>query len=217
LILALDVATRVGWAAGETGATPQFGSVDFASKSGTGEVLSRWRYWLMDRIFSFRPDLCAFESPYIPVARPPRLVRGGSTVARASGPPPMNALTLRRLLAMTGFVEEIAFERGIPCYEATVLDISNYFLGTTKFMGRNYEERRGSKKAATIAACRRLGWEVGENDDAADALGLWAYAEHILAPETSARRMAGAGLELPLHGTLAAPTRQDRIGRRAVS
>ena len=40
MILALDTATRVGWASGEPGGEPEWGVADFASRSGTGEVLS---------------------------------------------------------------------------------------------------------------------------------------------------------------------------------
>lgn len=89
------------------------------------------------------------------------------------------------------------------------MEITSYFTGTTKHGGRE------NKKKATLAACARLGWDT-VSDDAADALALWAYAESILAPEMAARRAAGANLELPLHGTLAAPF-QQRIGRRVLS
>jgi hypothetical protein len=216
MILAFDVATRTGWASGEVGGIPEWGVAEFTSKSGTGEVLSRFRFWLMSKVLAIKPDLIAFEAPYVPVARAPRFVKAGSVphgpfplMAAAPGPPPMNANTLRRLLAMNGLVEEIAFERGIKCREATVLDISRFFTGTVTHGGR------ANKKAATIAACRRLGWDT-VSDDAADALALWCYAEHVLAPVIASRRMAEARMELPLHGTLAAPA-QDRIGRRVLS
>ena len=210
MILALDTATRVGWASGEPGGEPEWGVADFASRSGTGEVLSRFRFWLMSKVIAWKPDLIVFEAPYIPVARAPRFVKAGTAVAAVAGPPPMNASTLRRLLAMTGLVEEISFERGIKCREATVLDITRFFTGTTHHGGR------ANKKAATIAACRRLGWET-VSDDAADALALFAYAEHTLAPEIASRRAAGARMELPLYGTLATPTQARIIGRRVLS
>jgi crossover junction endodeoxyribonuclease RuvC len=205
MILACDVATTTGFAWGNIGETPKWNVVNFSGKSGTGEVLAKFRFYLMDRILVLKPEILVFESPFIPVARAPRFAKAGTGIAAVSGPPPMNALTLRRLLAMTGLVEEIAFERGIKCREATVLDITRFFTGTTRHGGR------ANKKAATIEACRRLGW-VTVSDDAADALSLWCYAEHIIAPQIAARRAAGARLELPLHGTLADPVR-DRIGR----
>jgi hypothetical protein len=35
---------------------------------------------------------------------------------------------------------------------------------------------RGDKKLATIARCLERGWDVGGDDDAADALALWDFA-----------------------------------------
>lgn len=209
MILACDIATTSGFAWGAVGETPQWEAVHFKGKD-TGEVLSRLRFYLTEKVTLLKPSRICLEAPYIPTPRAPRIVRAGTAVANGlSGPPPMNPHTLRRLLAMCGLVEEIAFERKIECREATIQEITSYFTGTTRHGGR------ANKKAATIAACRRLGWET-VSDDAADALALWSFCEFILAPEIASRRLAGASIELPLHGTLAAPT-QQRIGRRVTS
>lgn len=210
--LALDVATRVGWASGEVGGTPTFGVADFSSKGGNGEVLARFRMWLMREVEALKPDLIAFEAPYIPIARAPQFVRSGTEFGRAAGgAPPMNPIVLRRLLAMVGLVEEIAFEHQIRCREATNQEIAKFFIGKARVPGG-----RPAKKLMTIEACRRLGWQT-VSDDAADGLALWSFAEHILAPDVSSRRSAGAGLELPLHGLLAPVPVQQRIGRRVLS
>ena len=39
--------------------------------------------------------------------------------------------------------------------------------------------------------CRRYGWDVEDNDDAADSLALWHYAESNVAPDIALRRGAG--------------------------
>ncbi len=206
MLLALDSATTTGAAWGELGGQPQWAT--FAAKGDSlGEKISRFRFWLMSRVMALRPEWILYEAPYIPVPRAPRFAAAGTAVSRAPSGPPMNAATIELLCGFTGTIQEIAFERQIKCRSATVLEITRWFTGTVKHGGR------ANKKAATIEACRRLGWDT-VSDDAADALALWAFAEHVLAPQLASRRAAGAALELPLHGTLARPA-QDRIGRRS--
>ena len=166
MLLALDVATTVGFAFGKPGETPAWGSRSFAGKGGTGEVVGKFRHWLGERCYALKPTLLTFEAPYVP--RPQMRV--------GAGPPPMNPLVLRRLLAMVGTVEAVAWELRIECREATPAEITKFFTGRARWGGRE------QKKAAVIAACERLGWMVGDNDNAADALALWAMAEDILCP-----------------------------------
>ena len=182
MILALDTATTVGWAAGRPGETPVWGERSFDGRGGNGEVIGKFRQWLNQRCYDLKPTLIVFEAPYIP--------------GRFGKGPPMNAATLRRLLALAGEVEAVAWELRIRCLEATVGEISKFFLGNARQGGRE------AKKAATIKMCGLYGWET-VSDNAADGLALWAYAEFVVSPEIASRRLAGAGRELPLHGTLA--------------
>ena len=207
ILMGLDTATRTGAAWGPIGGRPEWEA--FTAKGASlGEKLSRFRAWLGAKIDAVKPALIIYESRYLPVARQPRIVRAGTAAAAApSGVPPINIDVLKLLLGLDGVVEEMAFDRGIELREATSAEFIRYFTGTSRHGGRQ------QKKAATIAACARMGW-VTASDDVADSLALWAYAEFIMAPEVAARRMAGAGRELALHGTLEQP-RQDRIGRRA--
>lgn len=203
-ILALDVATRVGWASGVVGETPQFGSVNFSGKGGTGEVLARWRFWLIDRVSTLRPTIIAFESPYVPQPRT-TFVKAGTEAPRGKGVPPMNPAVLRRLLAMCGLVEEIGFERSVRVRECVSGEFVKYFTGKGSWGGRD------AKKEAVMRICRLHGWDVPD-DNAGDACALWAYAEFMLSPDDAVRRRSGPMLELPLGAR-----QQDRIGRRAVS
>lgn len=200
-LIALDVATRVGFAFGQVGGEPEFGSRDFSDKAGTGAVVGKFRAWLNERCYTLKPDLCAFESPYVPVART-RFVKVGTDPRGASGPPPMNPLTLRRLLGMVATVEACCYELRIPCREATSSEIIKFFVGKARFDGG-----RAEKKLATIKMCAVYGWQVAGDDNAADALALFHYAEFITAPQIASRRKALAGTELPLHGTMADPQR----------
>lgn len=181
VVLALDTATTVGFAFGEIGATPTWGAWNFTSKGGTGEVLHKFRRQLVATCDEVKPILIVYESPYVP-----RQFYNG---------PPINPTTLRRLFALVGVVDEVAWGLGVECLEATVPEIAKFFLGNAKQGGR------AAKKAATIKMCQLYGWDT-VSDDAADALALWCLAEHTIAPQIGSRRSASARRELPIHGTL---------------
>lgn len=210
VILALDMATRAGWCAGSVGKTPVFGTADFSGKLGIGEAMAKARYWLSEEASLRLPTLVVYEAPYIPVPRKPRLVRAGTeVVGGGAGPPPMNPLTLRKLIGFADLVEEIAHERGIECREYTSGQFTKWWTGKGAWGGRE------AKKAAVMRLCRLHGYPVAD-DNQADAVALWHWAERVEAPEIAARRAASWGSELPLHGTLTAPV-QQRIGRRISS
>ena len=209
MILALDTATTSGACWGAVGDAPQYESW-VAKGDSLGEKKSRFRFWLMAKVMAFQPDLICFEAPYIPVQRAPQLVRAGTDPSRApKGPPPMNPSTLRLLLAFSGTVEEIAFERHIRCRECVSGEFVKFWTGKGAWGGR------GAKKEAVMRVCRQRGFDPPD-DNAADAISLWHYAEHVLSPDVASRRAAGANLDLPLYGTLSAPTRPV-IGRRVLS
>ena len=122
-----------------------------------------------------------FGSPYVPVPRAPQVVRAGTAPGRAfKGPPPMNPLVLRRLLAMVGLVEEIAFERGIKCRECVSGEFVKFWTGKGSWGGRD------AKKEAVMRVCRQRGY-TPLDDNAGDALALWHFAEHVIAPEIASR------------------------------
>jgi hypothetical protein len=185
VILALDPGTTTGWAAGKPGGTPEWGVRKFQGKT-TGEVLGMYRHWINQRCYDLKPRLIVFEAPYVP---------------RPNSPLPMNVLTLRRLLGIAGTIEACAWELRIRCNEATPLEIARFFLGTTKL-------KREQKKAATIEMCRRYGWDVDDNDDAADSLALWHLAEFTYAPEIASRRGSGP-LFIPENRTPPDPSRSE--------
>lgn len=178
MILALDIATTVGVAIGPTGANPpllRWGSRNFGGAGRkNGEVIGRFRHFLSTLLYKHKPTLVCFESPYIPHLQ----ARG----PRAGGPPPMNANTLRRLLGMVSAVEAACWELQIEYYEATPAEITKFFTGRARHGGRD------AKKAAVIAMCRAYGWEVEDDDDAADALSLWAMCEAQINPRAAEAR-----------------------------
>lgn len=179
MILALDLATRVGFAHGSVGARPQWGAHDLGRGHDNGFVLSAYIGFLGAKLDATGAEIVAFESPYMPT--------GNNRFAA-----PANALTIRRLYALAGFTEAICHRRRLRCYEARPSEITRAFLGGPAPKGREH------KKAATVKMARLLGYPV-KDDDEADALALWTYAEGIFAPQMISRRRATAGLELELH------------------
>jgi hypothetical protein len=182
MILTLDTATTTGWAAGVAGGSPEWGARTFAGS--TGEVIGTFRYWLDARCTELRPSLIVFEAPYVPRVQK-WTGKGGS--------PPMNPLTLRRLLSLAGQVEAVAWEHRIECREVTPREIAKFFLGSGRLM------RRVEKKAATVQMCGVYGWHT-VSEDAADALAIWAMAEATVSPAAARARRGEGPLFIPSNG-----------------
>lgn len=157
-ILALDIATCTGFAFGKPGQTPRSGSIRLAKTGASnGEIGQGMLTWLVDFITVNKPDMIYYEVPLDPRHM------GKSTTFK----------TARILLGLPFLVETIAQARGIfKMREAGVQDVRKFFVG---------QARPANKKEAVKARCRQLGWSAVD-DNAADALGLWAFACAIEAP-----------------------------------
>lgn len=177
--LALDPGALTGYAVGDLGGVPRWGTLDLRGGGSTGETLSRFASALRDLIAAEQPEIAAFESPYVPHL--------GAEI-------PRNAATVRRLHCYAGLIEAVSWRLRIRVYEARPSEICLYFTGQGSWGSR---ER---KKLATVRTCLAYGWDVAGNRDAADALALWAYAESIIDPVAASQRKASIGLELDLHG-----------------
>lgn len=196
MILALDMATRTGWASGVIGASPTWGAHDFGRNRSNGEVLSAFRTWLCRKLDEIQPTVVCFESPYMPGPN-----------SRFSAP--ANALTIRRLFAFAGFTEAVCVERRVRCYEARPSEITRAFLGGPA------PRQRAEKKAATVKMARLLGYAVAD-DDEADAVALWCFAESVFAPAMISRRRGAVGIELNLHPPNEDTPRGLIAGRRGI-
>jgi crossover junction endodeoxyribonuclease RuvC len=165
-ILALDLASRTGWAVGDpTDARPASGSIRFATPGASlGTVYSGCRQWLSDFVAA-DPEirLIVFEAPMAPQHM------AGVTTAHI----------IRILIGLCAVTEEFAYSRGLDVREAKVSDVREHFLGTNRI-------KRKEAKASTIASCHRLGWAPAD-DNAADALALWHYQASIFDPKLAAQ------------------------------
>lgn len=190
VILALDPATVTGWAYGAPGDEPVFGARDFTGPGGNGEVIAKFRLWLLETCRTTHAKMLVFESPYVPMPK-----KGEKSK--------MNPLVLRRLYAIAGEIEAVAWQLRLECLEATTGEICKFFTGT------QYHGGRENKKAAIIARARQYGWDT-LSDDAADALALWAMAENIVDPFVSSKRGDGALFLPPAQPVEAKPKRQRK-------
>lgn len=160
-ILALDIATRTGFAFGRPGEFPRSGSVRLAPQGASNGMIGRGMLrWLTDFLAVNPVGALYYEVPLDPRHM------GNKT----------NFATARVLLGLPFLVETIAEARGIfKLREAGVQDVRKHFVG---------EARPKDKKAAVLARCRQLRW-APEDDNAGDALALWDFACAIEAPGTA--------------------------------
>lgn len=158
-ILALDLSSATGWAAGSPGETPRAGTRRIGRPGQRiGAFLDIFDRWLSDQITVHQPAVLIFEAPI--------LTAGKTSID-----------TARKLMCLAGVTELIAFRREIPrVFEADSSTVTKFFTGRGSYGNRD------AKKAAVMEQCRQLGWQPCD-DNAADALALWRWAEFKLYPK----------------------------------
>lgn len=164
IILALDLATTMGWAKGPPGGVPTYGSFRLASKGAChSAILWRFGEWLIEQTKrDDKPDVIAYEAPILP--------RYGST----------NADTLALLAKLAGVADFVAYGRSYFDNRLRVVPVGTwrgYFIGRAKHTSKQ-------AKDLTIRKCKLLKWDP-KDDNAADALGLWSYVCGQIDPRAS--------------------------------
>ncbi|UQR66190.1 hypothetical protein LRP30_13440 [Bradyrhizobium sp. C-145] len=168
-ILALDLASRTGWAVGYPNEDkPHSGSVRFAREGASmGAVFAGCRQWLNEFLATENDiKLVVFEAPMVPQHM------AGRT----------NAEIIRVLIGLCAVVEEFTYARGYDVREARVSDVRTHFIGSNR-------HKRKEAKSLTMDACYRLGWTPSD-DNAADALALWHYQAAMLEPSLAVQTSA---------------------------
>jgi hypothetical protein len=158
--LALDLATRSGWAFGSPGCRPACGSIDLPRGGGTaalGAVNAALADALGDLLKMHKPTRLIFEAPAMHMAgRSPH--------------------TARLLIYLAGVTELVAYRWSLPCFEAQVQTVRAKLA---------IKRREGEQwKPAVIRWCQAQGWQP-RDDNQADALALLAYS-HLVMPQRSA-------------------------------
>jgi hypothetical protein len=150
MILALDLASVTGWACGEPGREPSHGFIRFAAPGASHEaIFASALTWALHMLDQYRPKTVVWESP----------------LATSFGV--TNIKTTGLLFGLPAIVGAAAYSRQIyNCRKADTRDVRIHFIGKNL--------RREPAKAATIARCNALGWNVTD-DNEADALAIWHY------------------------------------------
>lgn len=161
-ILSLDITTLTGWAYGAVGEVPRAGAVRFApSGASHGEIGRGFLRWFTDFIAVSPVDTLFYEVPL-----DPRWM-GGKT----------NFSTARIVIGLPFLLETVASAKSINrIREVTVNDVRKVFIGKSP--------KKGEGKLLVQEKCRALGWKFAD-DNAADALALWAFACKNRAPGSS--------------------------------
>lgn len=85
----------------------------------------------------------------------------------------------RLLLGLAAHVESTCYRWEVPCREQSVMTVRKLVLGRGMFP-------KGMAKAAVLAWCAEKAWPV-QDDNAADACVLWAYARQTMATRLMGR------------------------------
>ncbi len=158
-ILALDLATRIGWCSGPINGPLHYGSFRCAPEgSSSAAVFGGAMKWLAERLMAFRPRLIVYEAPI-----DPRHLKK------------INADTIRRLNGLPSVIEAVAHNFGVwDIREVETGDLKMYWHGK-----RNIP--REQVKRMTMTKMRTLGYEPAD-EDAADAISVHRYMAGALDP-----------------------------------
>lgn len=159
-ILALDLATRTGWARGRVNELPWSGSVGFGidangEKRTDAAVFGAAVDWIMAQFEQGEPlpDLLIIEDMLSPLA----MKNATSRAVRD------------RLAGLHGIMKGMASRYGVgEIAIASVGDVRAHFIGDRSL-------QRDAAKRAVMERCKMLGWEC-KDDNAADALAVWSFA-----------------------------------------
>ena len=166
-ILALDLATRTGWARGAPGQRPVSGSVQFGKpEASNNAVFAHALTWTSTLLESKpRPTVIIIEGLL------PYYAKQGATSRK----------THERLSGLHAIVRAVAYLRGIyEVSDAGAQQVRRHFIGEGSLA-------RDAAKLAVIHRCNKLGWNPVD-DNAADALALWDFACCVMNPELSIKR-----------------------------
>lgn len=164
-ILAVDAATRCGFAIGPAGAAPKSWSERLRSGDDEPErAFKRMGIILRDLFALDRPDLVVIEAP---------MSMGGMVEADENSPRGFkfksNPETIYMLTGLVAVVFGICGPYGVRARKVNVQTVRKHFLGVA---------RPEDPKRAVLTQCHRLGWMPKDcrDDNRADACALHCYA-----------------------------------------
>jgi len=170
LILALDIATKTGWAIGRPSMQiPSSGSIRFGQfHSEQQDIFGQAIKWFSNflRDMPVVPDILIVEAML-----PPDAMRGQTSRAVRD-----------RLAGLHGTMLGVAQLRGVAEFaSASVGDVRAHFIGDRTC-------KREQAKREVILQCNAQGWNADDHNQA-DACALWSYACSLIWPELALRVM----------------------------
>ena len=163
-ILALDVATTLGWARGRVGNCPSSGSIRFdggAARPTDNQVFGAALNWIV-ALFEQGPlpNILIMEA-----LLPPTAMTGETTTAVRD-----------RLGGLHGIMRGVAHRYGVgEISTVSVGAVRSHFIGDRSL-------RRAAAKREVLYKCQALGWPARDHN-AADACAIWHFACSLIKPE----------------------------------
>ena len=164
-VLALDLATNVGWALWQPGCEIESGSKRLPSTGkDVGKFIDAYQNWLLSFLGNqaSQTSHIVYESPLMP------------STTRIE--------TLRKLYGLAAHTEWLALNQGKRYYEVNNTTVRKILCGRARAKvpkETTANERKKANKQMVLATCRNMGGRP-ENDDEADAYLCLAYALRIL-------------------------------------
>jgi hypothetical protein len=170
-LLALDAATRTGYATGTAGQKPRVGAVRL--KKPEEPVQVAWEnigFFLKDMFVLDKPDLIAIEAPMHP-----------------AGQKSPDAVVLQ--WGVVAVVTFMAKAYDIALREVNAQTVSRHFTGKSRWAAA--EGGRKAKKAAAVQRAQVLGYIPADcrDEDMADACAVFDYASHTFARVRAPERL----------------------------
>lgn len=173
-IMALDPATKMGFAYGDAGSKPTSGSVRLKKPAETPDIAAfNAHCFLRDTLAVYAPDICIIERYLNPVAQKSA-----------------DAVVLQ--LMVFGAIVALCHAQGVKFHTPHRATIVKHFCG------RAHANGRAETKAMVLSRAHVLGYLPKDcrDDDQADAIAAWSYGECHFARVTPS--------ELVLFGSAAA-------------
>lgn len=160
-LLALDLATRLGFASGDTTTCQPVSGWHQLPKTGDdlGRFARAYHGFLVEVVAETSPEIIVIEEPMPTQA-------GKSTMA--------TTMKLQGLCWHTEFYGEM---KRLKVFQVPAQKWKKALCGTAKVSKK-------MKPYPPMVACAARGWDVTD-DNEADALGIWLYSTQLLDPEHS--------------------------------
>lgn len=162
-LLSLDLATRLGWASGDTEAGDPVSGYYQLPKTGEdiGRFIAAYHNFLVQLIKDQDPELIVFEEP---------INNAGKTTLS----------TLLKLWGLCSHTEFVATWKKIHVRQVNSGTWKKGFVGRGGF-------GKSAKPYPVLVACHERGWEHIVDDNEADAVGLWCFSVRFASPGKEAR------------------------------